>query len=254
VESRRHPEGTSGPSPRLPFPTHLCTADIRAAAVTIRAFRCCSPHHGGPSYRVKPSYTLGWSTPLASGPAPVSESRPTTRWTADTLLYTMLSGWWVEAAALVAAFVIATATVPAGVSGAVLLLPFQVSILGTPSPAVTPTNLLYNVVATPGALRRYWRQGQRGGRLARPLLVGTLPGVVVGSIVRVELLAGPRPFDVVVSLVLIPWAAGFWSVAFPPRQGISSLFQTARSLSWQPQSAVLAVFTASVGGQSWPRF
>jgi uncharacterized membrane protein YfcA len=116
----------------------------------------------------------------------------------------MLSGWWVEAAALVAAFVVATATVPAGVSGAVLLLPFQVSILGTPSPAVTPTNLLYNVVATPGALRRYWRQGQRGGHLARPLLVGTLPGVVVGSIVRVELLPGPRPFDVVVSLVLIP--------------------------------------------------
>jgi len=33
-----------------------------------------------------------------------------------------------------------------------LLLPFQVSVLGTPSPAVTPTNLLYNVIATPGAL------------------------------------------------------------------------------------------------------
>jgi hypothetical protein len=39
-------------------------------------------------------------------------------------------------------------------------------VLGTPSPAVTPTNLLYNVVATPGALYRYWRQGQTGGRLA----------------------------------------------------------------------------------------
>ena len=37
---------------------------------------------------------------------------------------------------------------PVGISGAVLLLPFQVSVLGTPSPAVTPTNLLYNVVST----------------------------------------------------------------------------------------------------------
>jgi hypothetical protein len=46
---------------------------------------------------------------------------------------------------------------PAGISGAVLL-PFQVSVLGTPSPAVTPTNLLYNVVSTPGALYRYRRQ------------------------------------------------------------------------------------------------
>jgi uncharacterized protein len=33
-------------------------------------------------------------------------------------------------------------------------------VLGTPSLSVTPTNLLYNVVATPGALYRYWRQGQ----------------------------------------------------------------------------------------------
>ena len=36
-------------------------------------------------------------------------------------------------------------------------------MLGTPSLAITPTNLLYNVVATPGALYRYWRQGQTEG-------------------------------------------------------------------------------------------
>ena len=38
------------------------------------------------------------------------------------------------------ALVLALITTPAGVSGAVLLLPVQVSILGTASPAVTPTN------------------------------------------------------------------------------------------------------------------
>jgi hypothetical protein len=38
----------------------------------------------------------------------------------------------------------------AGISGAVLLL-FQVSVLGTPSPGVTPANLLHQVVAAPGA-------------------------------------------------------------------------------------------------------
>ena len=128
----------------------------------------------------------------------------------------MLSGWSVEATALVAAFIVAAATVPAGVSGAVLLLPFQVSVLGTPSPAVTPTNLLYNVVETPGALSRYWRQGQRGGSLARPLLVGTLPGVVIGSIVRVELLPRPRPFEVVVAVVLVPMG-GWLLVGRRPR-------------------------------------
>ena len=78
----------------------------------------------------------------------------------------MLGTGWTEAVALAAAFLIAVLTTPAGISGAVLLLPFQVSVLGTPSPAVTPTNLLYNVVATPGALYRYWRQGQASGPLA----------------------------------------------------------------------------------------
>lgn len=110
--------------------------------------------------------------------------------------------------ALAAAFAIAVLATPAGISGAVLLLPFQVSVLGTPSPAVTPTNLLYNVVATPGALFRYWRQGQTGGRLALMLIAGTLPGVVAGSVIRVELLPGDRLFDLVVAAVLLP--LGLW--------------------------------------------
>ena len=55
---------------------------------------------------------------------------------------------------------------------------------------MTPTNLLYNMVATSGALYRYWRQGQTGGRLALGLLAGTVPGVIAGSVIRVELLPG----------------------------------------------------------------
>jgi len=97
---------------------------------------------------------------------------------------------------------------PAGISGAVLLLPFQVGILGTPSPAVTPTNLLYNIVAAPGALYRFWRQEQSGGGLAKVLIAGTLPGVVAGSVIRVLLLPGARVFDLVVAVVLLP--LGTW--------------------------------------------
>jgi len=108
---------------------------------------------------------------------------------------------------LVAAFVIAVITTPAGVSGAVLLLPFQVSVLGTPSPSVTPTNLLYNVVACPGAMWRYWRQGQTGGGLTWLLVAGTLPGVIAGSVIRVYVLPGPVVFDFVVAAVLIPLGA-----------------------------------------------
>jgi len=118
---------------------------------------------------------------------------------------------WTIAVALPAAFVIAVIATPAGISGAVLLLPFQVSVLGTPSPAVTPTNLLYNVVATPGALYRYHRQHQTGGRLALVLTSGTLPGVIAGSVIRVELIPGPKIFDLVVSAVLLP--LGAWLTA-----------------------------------------
>ncbi len=129
----------------------------------------------------------------------------------------VLGTGWTDIAALVAAYGIAVLATPAGISGAVLLLPFQVSVLGTPSPAVTPTNLLYNVVATPGALYRYWRQGQTGGRLALVLIAGTVPGVITGSVIRVELLPGPRVFDLVVAAVLLP--LGIWlALTRPARQ------------------------------------
>jgi len=103
----------------------------------------------------------------------------------------VLGTGWTEVVALAAAFVIAVAATPAGISGAVLLLPFQVSVLGTPSPAVTPTNLLYNVVA------------------------GTLPGVIAGSVIRVELLPGPHVFDLIAGAVLAP--LGIWlALTRPP--------------------------------------
>jgi uncharacterized membrane protein YfcA len=46
-------------------------------------------------------------------------------------------------------------TAPVGVSGAVFLLPIQLTVLQVPSPAVTPTTLLFNIVAIPGALARF---------------------------------------------------------------------------------------------------
>ena len=61
---------------------------------------------------------------------------------------------------LLAAFAVSALTAPVGVSGAFLLLPFQVSVLRFTSPAVSPTNLVYNVVATPGGVYRYVREGR----------------------------------------------------------------------------------------------
>jgi uncharacterized membrane protein YfcA len=156
----------------------------------------------------------------------------------------VLGAGWTEVVALAAAFVIAVLATPAGVSGAVLLLPFQVSVLGTPSPAVTPTNLLYNVVATPGALYRYWRQGQTGGTLALVLIAGTLPGVIAGSVIRVDLLPGPRVFDLVVAAVLLP--LGAWlALTRPTRAGTEP--RPARAVPL-PVLVLLAAAVGCLGG------
>jgi uncharacterized protein len=156
----------------------------------------------------------------------------------------VLGAGWTEAVALAAAFVIAMVATPAGISGAVLLLPFQVSVLGTPSPAVTPTNLLYNVVSTPGALYRYWRQGQTGERLALVLIAGTLPGVIAGSVIRVELLPGPRVFAVVAAAFLIP--LGMWlALTRPAPAGRPA---GSRRVLRAPALIALAAVVGCVGG------
>ncbi len=106
---------------------------------------------------------------------------------------------WLAAGLL--AFGIATLTTPAGVSGAVFLVPVQVA-LGVPNPTVTPTNLLYNVVAIPGALARFAREAALRSPLARALVLGSAPGVAVGALLRIELLSGRQALLLIVATVL----------------------------------------------------
>jgi uncharacterized protein len=104
---------------------------------------------------------------------------------------------------LLVAFAVSALTAPAGVSGAFLLLPFQVSVLGFTSPAVSPTNLVYNVVATPGGVYRYVREGRVVWPLAWVVILGTLPGAFAGAFLRVTVLSDPGAFEVFVGLVLL---------------------------------------------------
>lgn len=109
-----------------------------------------------------------------------------------------------ELLGFVAGFVISTITSPVGVSGAVFLLPVQLSVLGVPNRQVTRTNLLYNVLSGPGALFRYALQGQFRGPLARILVLGSAPGVVVGAVLRVSLAHDPTVFILLAAAVLAP--------------------------------------------------
>src|SRR3954462_2007948 len=96
---------------------------------------------------------------------------------------------------LLVAFLVSALTAPAGVSGAFLLLPFQVSVLGFTSPAVSPTNLVYNVFSTPGGVYRYVREGRGVWLLAWPVIGGPLPGAFVGALLRVTLPSNPPAFE-----------------------------------------------------------
>ena len=102
-----------------------------------------------------------------------------------------------------AAFVISFVTSMAGISGAVLLAPFQISFLGAAGPAVSATSLLFNVIATPGAVYRYFREGRLVFPLAMLLIAGTVPGTLFGVWIRVHWLSDSNRFKIFCALLLL---------------------------------------------------
>ena len=103
----------------------------------------------------------------------------------------------------IVAFAVSFFTSMGGVSGAFLLLPFQVSVLGFTSPSVSPTNLVYNIVAIPSGVYRYIKEGRLAWPLAWVIIVGTLPGVFIGAIFRIKYLPDPKNFKFFVGCVLL---------------------------------------------------
>lgn len=107
--------------------------------------------------------------------------------------------WWLP---LVVALVVSMFTSLGGLSGAFLLLPFQVSVLGFTGPGVSPTNLVFNIVAIPSGVYRYWRDGRMVWSLAWATMIGTLPGVFIGAVIRIKYLPDPKDFKLFVGMVL----------------------------------------------------
>lgn len=91
----------------------------------------------------------------------------------------------------------------AGISGAFLLLPFQVSVLGINSPSVSGTNHLFNIIAIPGGVWRYIKEGRMLWQLAYIIAAGTLPGVVIGLWLRLTYLKDPTSFKIFAGFVLL---------------------------------------------------
>ena len=101
------------------------------------------------------------------------------------------------------ALVISFFTSMGGVSGAFLLLPFQMSFLKFTSPSVSATNFVFNIVAIPSGVYRYIKEGRMAWPLTWIVSIGTLPGVFIGYYLRVHYLPDPRTFKLFVGCVLL---------------------------------------------------
>jgi uncharacterized membrane protein YfcA len=108
--------------------------------------------------------------------------------------------WWLPA---LVAFVVSFFTSMGGLSGAFILMPFQVSILGFNTPSVSPTNLVYNIFAIPGGVHRFIREKRLVMPLAITIILGTTPGLIIGAYLRIKYLADPKNFKLFVGLVLL---------------------------------------------------
>jgi uncharacterized membrane protein YfcA len=122
----------------------------------------------------------------------------------ETQLFFPVAGietwWWLP---LLAGFVVAGVCSLAGLSGAFLLLPFQISVLGFTGLGVSATNHFFNVIAIQGGVYHLWRQKRLLWPLALILIAGTLPGVCLGVWTRMYWLHSLRPFKVFVGLTLL---------------------------------------------------
>ncbi len=100
------------------------------------------------------------------------------------------------------AFCISFVASMGGISGAFLLLPFQMSVLGYTHPSVSATNQLFNIVAIPSGVYRYWKEGRLVWPLVWIVVLGTLPGVFIGAYVRILHLPDPTHFKLFAAGVL----------------------------------------------------
>jgi len=100
------------------------------------------------------------------------------------------------------AFFIGMITVQAGVSGAFLLLPVQISLLDITSPVASATNLAYNIIAIPVAVLRFKQEKRFILPLILAIIAGAAPGVFLGTLLRTTLLLNPKPFKLFVGIVL----------------------------------------------------
>lgn len=129
-----------------------------------------------------------------------------------------------------AGFVLAFFCSMVGISGAFLLMPFQMSVLGFAGPAASATNLVFNLVSIPGAVWRYWRENRLWWRLGLLITAGGVPGTWIGAWLRTHHLAAREDFEIFVALILCYLGLRMLRDALRPATGGAGALQEAPSL------------------------
>ena len=150
------------------------------------------------------------------------------------------------------ALVVSTFTSMGGVSGAFLLLPFQMSVLGYTAPGVSATNQLFNIVAIPSGVYRYVREGRMVWPLSAIVLAGTLPGVFFGALIRVSWLPDPDTFKPFAGLVLAYIGARLVADLLGKRKPGSSAAQARAEFAMQKVRHQCRAQKAKAQGQKLP--
>lgn len=103
---------------------------------------------------------------------------------------------------LLIGFAVSVVSSPTGISGAFLILPISMNFLGFTAPAVSPTNYFFNVLASPSGLWRLHRENRLMWGLGGLIMLASLPGILVGTVLRGTWLRDAADFRIFVALVL----------------------------------------------------
>ena len=92
----------------------------------------------------------------------------------------------------------------------------QAEVLGFLAGALIATVTAPVGVSGAGALTRYRKHSHLAAPLTRQLVLGALPGVIIGAVIRVFAVPGRRVFHLIVAVFLFPSSAPYWPGAEYP--------------------------------------
>lgn len=124
---------------------------------------------------------------------------------------------------------------PTGISGGFLILPICINFLGFTGLAVSPTNFIFNVVSVPSGLWRLWREKRLMWSLGIILMLGSLPGIFAGTVLRATWLKDTGSFKIFVALVLSALAINLlrslWFLDSPTSKAEKNFLKSSRNFS-----------------------